>query len=116
VDLEGKILHTNESLRKHLNYSSSDLYMKDFLILYPGGWEDDVLSNLDEIMEGKARSCEIPLVSKEGIFVPVKTKFTIGDWGGQEVLIATASLIRDPGFEDQDNNVEERVDGYPLSS
>ncbi len=116
VDLEGKILHTNESLRKHLNYSSSDLYMKDFLILYPGGWEDDVLSNLDEIMEGKARSCEIPLVSKEGIFVPVKTKFTIGDWGGQEVLIATASLIRDPGFEDQDNHVEEKVDGYPLSS
>ncbi|MDW7733744.1 MAG: GAF domain-containing protein, partial [Methanolobus sp.] len=100
MDLEGKVLHTNESLHKQLNYSSSDLYMKDFLILYPDGWEDDVLSNLDEIMEGKASSCETPMVSKGGILVPVKTKFTIGDWGGQEVLIATASVVKDPGLQD----------------
>ncbi|MDP2218567.1 MAG: PAS domain-containing protein [Methanolobus sp.] len=102
MDLEGKVLHTNKTLHKHLNYEDRDLYMKDFLLLYPQGWENDVLSNLDEIMEDKSSFCEIPLVSKEGTLVPAKTKFTIGDWGGQDVLIATASIIKDPGLENHD--------------
>jgi hypothetical protein len=71
--------------------------MKDFLMLYPEDWEDDVLSTLDEIMEGKSSTCEIPLVSKEGILVPVKSKFTIGEWGGQDVLIAISSIVKEPG-------------------
>ncbi|WP_406670630.1 PAS domain S-box protein [Methanolobus sp. ZRKC4] len=97
MDLEGKVLHTNDSLRKQLNYSDKELFMKDFLKLYPSGWEDDVLSNLDEIMEGKSSSCEIPLISKEGILVPVKSKFKISDWGGQDVLIAISSITKELG-------------------
>jgi PAS domain-containing protein len=102
MDLEGKVLHTNKTLHKQLNYEDRDLYMKDFLLLYPQGWENDVLSNLDEIMEDKSSFCEVPLVSKEGTLVPAKTKFTIGDWGGQDVLIGTASIIKDPGMENHD--------------
>ncbi|WP_406660371.1 PAS domain-containing protein [Methanolobus sp. ZRKC3] len=95
MDMQGKILHINQSLQANLNYSAKDLYNKDFLILYPEGWEDDVLSNLDEIMEGKSLYSEIPFVSKEGILIPVKTKFTVGEWGEQGVLIATASVVDD---------------------
>jgi hypothetical protein len=29
--------------------------------------------------------------------VPVKSKFTIGDWGGQDVLISISSPIKEPG-------------------
>lgn len=97
MDMEGRILHINESLIKNLNYSAKDLEMKDFLILYPEGWDGDVLSTLDEIMAGKSSTSEIPLVSKEGTLVPVKSKFTIGDWGGQDVLISISSLIKEPG-------------------
>lgn len=96
MDLEGKILHINTSLADNLNYAENDLEMKDFLMIYPEGWEDDVLSTLDEIMAGKSSTSEIPLVSKEGILVPVKSKFTIGDWGGQDVLIVISSLIKEP--------------------
>ncbi|MDI3486190.1 MAG: hypothetical protein PWQ51_1495 [Methanolobus sp.] len=97
MDMEGKILHINKTLIEILNYSSRDLEMKDFLMLYPQDWEDDVLSTLDEIMAGKLSTCDIPLVSKEGILVPVKSKFTIGDWGGQDVLISISSPIKEPG-------------------
>ncbi|WP_407355146.1 PAS domain S-box protein [Methanolobus sp. WCC5] len=97
VDMEGRILHVNTTLMKNLKYSAKDLEMKDFLMLYPEDWEDDVLSTLDEIMEGKSSTCEIPLVSKEGILVPVKSKFTIGEWGGQDVLIAISSIVKEPG-------------------
>ena len=97
MDIEGRILHINEALVRSLNYSEKDLEMKDFLMLYPEDWEDDVLSTLDEIMAGKSSTCDIPLVSREGILVPVKSKFTIGDWGGQDVLIAISSLITEPG-------------------
>lgn len=114
MDLEGKILHTNKTLHKHLKYEERDLYMKDFLLLYPQGWEDDVLSNLDEIMEDKSSFCEIPLVSKEGTLVPVKTKFTIGDWGGQDVLIATASIVEDPGLEKRDVRIEKEISDYSV--
>ena len=95
IDVEGKILHTNSALHKHLNYSDKDIYMKDYLMLYPQGQEDSVCSKLDEVIEEKSFSCDIPLVSKEGIHTPVKTKFTIGDWGGKEVIIATASIVKD---------------------
>lgn len=97
MDMEGRILHINETLSQSLNYYVRDLEMKDFLMLYPEDWEDDVLSTLDEIMAGKLSACDIPLVSKEGILVPVKSKFTIGDWGGQDVLISISSLIKEPG-------------------
>ncbi|WP_129582722.1 PAS domain S-box protein, partial [Methanolobus psychrotolerans] len=97
MDIEGRILHINSALIRSLNYSEKDLEMKDFLMLYPEDWEDDVLSTLDEIMAGKSSTCEIPLVSKEGTLVPVNSKFTIGDWGGLDVLIAISSLITEPG-------------------
>ncbi|MDK2833889.1 MAG: hypothetical protein PWP63_976 [Methanolobus sp.] len=116
MDLEGKILHTNKTLHRHLKYEDRELYMKDFLLLYPQGWEDDVLSNLDEIMENKSSHCEIPLVSKEGTLVPVKTKFTISDWGGQDVLIATASIVQDPGMEEnREIGVEKEINNYSVS-
>jgi PAS domain S-box-containing protein len=97
MDLQGSILHVNSSLTDKLNYTVKDLEMKDFLMLYPEGWEDDVLSTLDEIMAGKSSTSEIPLISKEGTLVPVKSKFTIGDWGGQDVLISISSPIKEPG-------------------
>jgi PAS domain S-box-containing protein len=97
MDLQGRILHVNSPLTDTLNYTPKDLEMKDFLMLYPEGWEDDVLSTLDEIMAGKSSTSEIPLISKEGILVPVNSKFTIGDWGGQDVLISISSLIKEPG-------------------
>lgn len=95
IDVEGKILHTNSALHTHLNYSDKDIFMKDYLMLYPQGQEDSVRSKLDEVIEEKSFSCDIPLVSKEGIHTPVKTKFTRGDWGGKEVIIATASIVKD---------------------
>ncbi|MDO9517441.1 MAG: GAF domain-containing protein [Methanosarcinaceae archaeon] len=98
IDVECKILHTNSALHKHLNYSDKDLFMKDYLVLYPPEQESLVLSKLDEIIEEKSSSCDIPLVSKEGIHIPVKTKFTKGDWGGKEVMIATASIVEDPNI------------------
>ncbi|MDG6244949.1 MAG: PAS domain S-box protein [Methanolobus sp.] len=97
VDMEGRILHINTTLMSTLKYSAKDLHMKDFLMLYPEEWEDDVLSNLDEIMEGKSSTCEIPLISKEDIIVPVKSKFAIGEWGGQDVLIVISSIVKDLG-------------------
>ncbi|TQD28510.1 PAS domain S-box protein [Methanolobus vulcani] len=97
MDLQGSILHVNSSLIDKLKYTVKDLEMKDFLMLYPEGWEDDVLSTLDEIMAGKSSTSEIPLISKEGTLVPVKSKFTIGDWGGQDVLISISSPIKEPG-------------------
>jgi len=95
IDMQGKILHVNKSLQTNLNYSSKDIVMNDFLELYPEGWEDDVLSTLDEILEGKSSHSEIPFVSREGIIIPVKTKFEIGEWGEQSVLIAISSLVAD---------------------
>lgn len=99
IDLQGKILHINQSLQTNLNYSSKDILMKDFLMLYPEGWDDDVLSTLDEILEGKSSHSEIPFVNKEGIIIPVKTKFEMGEWGEQSVLIAISSLVADSELE-----------------
>lgn len=95
IDVEGKILHTNSALHTQLNYSDKDLFMKDYLTLYPQGQQDSVRSKLDEVIEEKSFSCDIPLVSKEGIHTPVKTKFTRGDWGDKQVIIATASIVKD---------------------
>jgi PAS domain S-box-containing protein len=98
MDMKGQILYINAALIRSLKYSEKDLEMKDFLMLYPQDWEDDVLLNLDGIMTGKSSTCETPLASKEGILVPVKSKFTIGYWGGQDTLTVISSLVTEPGF------------------
>jgi len=96
IDIEGKILHTNAALHNHLNYSNKDIIMKDYLTLYPQGQEEFVLPKLDEIINKKSSSCDIPLVSKDGTYTPVKTKFTRSDWGGKDVIIATALIEKYP--------------------
>lgn len=95
INMDGKILHVNEMLCKYLDFDDNELYMNDFLCLYPRGYEDDVLSNLDKIMEGRSSFCDVPLLSKGGVYVHVRTKFIIGDWGEQDVLIALASIVHD---------------------
>ncbi len=97
MDTDGRILHVNEALVRSLKYSEKDLEMKDFLMLYPEDQEDDILSSLDEIMADKSSTCEIPLLSKEGILVPVRSKFKISEWGGQDVLIAISSISKELG-------------------
>jgi len=103
IDVEGKILHTNSALYEHLNYSDKDIFMKDYHLLYPQGQDDSVLPKLDEIIDKRSSSCDIPLVSKEGIHIPVKTKFTKGDWGNKEVLIAIASIVK---YSELDRDVQ----------
>ncbi len=102
ISMEGEILYVNPPLIKNLGYNEKELLNKDFLILYPPGQEDNVLSELDNIMDGSSDTCDIPLISKEGYPLSVRSKFTFGDWDEQDVLVVICAFTRSLGFEDTD--------------
>lgn len=87
MNSDGRILHTNNKLQVCLNYGNRDLHMEDFLRLFQPEKGDEVLSTLDDIMSGRSFFCDVPLISKDGVIIPARTKFIIGDFGEQDALI-----------------------------
>jgi PAS domain S-box-containing protein len=87
IDVDGCILHTNHFARKRLGYLSDELIGMNILKLHPPNKALEAASVIGDIIAGRSSSSTIPLASQNGEVVPVETRFTKGEWEGQEVLV-----------------------------
>ncbi len=87
MDTEGIILKINKTVSDRLNYSENELIGKSILEVHPPHLSDVAANKINEILKGNEYSCNLPLISKEGIIIPVETKVEIGVWNGRTALI-----------------------------
>ncbi|MBN2724749.1 MAG: PAS domain-containing protein [Deltaproteobacteria bacterium] len=86
LDINGNIIWNNPSLEKTLGYKPGELIGKNVLIVHPVEKHTEALKTVMEMMEGKADSCPIPLISKENKYIPAETRVFQGKWDNREVL------------------------------
>lgn len=89
----GEILHVNESVRRRLGYDSEDLLGRNVLLVHPEDRRAEAGRIVAEMLEGKVRSCPVPVLTKHGERVPVETRVVRGRWNGRDVLFGLSKNI-----------------------
>ncbi|MCX7823690.1 MAG: PAS domain S-box protein [Syntrophobacterales bacterium] len=83
---DGSILHANSALVHKLGYSLEELRTMHILDLHPQDRREEARSNFEEILKGERTLCPIPLLQKDGLLVPVETRFFFGLWDGNDCI------------------------------
>lgn len=103
MDTNGCIVHSNQFALKRLDFISENVMGMNILELYPPNKALEAASVLGDIIAGRSSMSVIPFRSHTGEIVHVETKFTRGEWDGQEVFIC---LSREFVPEDVAKNVD----------
>jgi PAS domain S-box-containing protein len=88
LDMKGQILRVNESAVDRLGYTHEELLKRNFFDLHPQEFREKAKSSIVKVLTGKMDFCSVPLVAKNGDFVPVETKITLGCWQESDAMVA----------------------------
>lgn len=86
LDEKGCILQTNPEVQRRLGYTAQELATMHVLDVHPPDRRQEASDIVADMIGGRAASCPVPLMTKEGGLIPVETKVTPGKWGGRDVL------------------------------
>ncbi len=90
LDVEGHVLEVNPVVLERLGYSKAELLGENVLKVHPPDRRDEAATIIADMVAGKADSCSIPLMTKDGALIPVETRVTQGRWSNQEVLFGVS--------------------------
>lgn len=88
ADNAGNLIYVNQATVKKLGYSYDTLYKMHLLDLHPESMRDEAMSLFNEVMAGRRSSCNLPLQTIKGSYLPVKTRVWFGSWNGKPCLFA----------------------------
>ncbi len=93
ADLTGHIRFTNDAVVKKLGYSPEELKGMTILDLHENeeGYRLEDVTNY--LINNKDNFCPLPLLSKNGVLVPVETQTWVGKWDGEDSLFAVSKDI-----------------------
>ena len=93
IDKEGRILQTNPPVHQSLGYTEAELGAMHVLDLHPPERQEETAAIISDILSGKVTTYRIPLMTQNGVSIPVETKVSLGTWGGQEVIFGISRDI-----------------------
>ena len=80
LDEQGNILFVNDYVVNRLDYTREELYKMNVLLVHPPERREEALQIVNEVLAGKTEFCPIPLMTKDGYFIPVETRALKGKW------------------------------------
>lgn len=83
---KGEIFYINNSVTHKLGYTLDELREKQLLDLRPANKRAEAELLWKDIFSGKQDSCLLPLVRKDGSFLPVETRVWFGKWDGKDSM------------------------------
>lgn len=95
LDEHGCILFVNEYVVKRLHFSREELYQMNVIAVHPPERQQEALHIVTEMIAGRVDCCPIPIMTKEGVAVPVETRIVKGRWNNQEVIFGISKDISD---------------------
>jgi len=94
IDMDGAILNVNPAVTRTLGYQENELLGEPIHILYPPDIRDQIVFQfLDLTGSGGKVNNNYPLLTRNGISIPVETRGTIGNWAGRHVLFCISREI-----------------------
>ena len=83
---DGSILYINPAASRKLGYSPDELKGMNALTLHNPVTRREVQQALESIIANKSGKCDFPLMTKDGIPLPVETRAWIGKWSGEDCV------------------------------
>ena len=93
LDMRGRILQVNHVLLQRLGYSQAELVGESMLKLRSPDRHDEAAAILKDMLAGIADGCSIPLMTSEGVQIPVETRIARGHWDNQPALFGISRDI-----------------------
>lgn len=93
LDENANIIFTNNYALERLHYTKDELYQKNVLVVHPKEREDEVLQTVSDMISGKIDFCSIPIITKEGRYIPVETRVFRGVWNRKNVIFGISKDI-----------------------
>lgn len=93
LDMQGNILHVNQTVTDRLGYSQEELQGQSILMVHPAERRIEAMDIVEKMLIGKALFCPVPIVTKSGMQIPVETRVTQGFWNGNPVIFGVTKDI-----------------------
>ena len=93
VNTWGNILTVNKTVTDTLGYTMDEMAGMPLLNLHPAEFREEALRITMQMMTGKLDTCPIPIVTRDGRWIPVETRVSQGVWNGQPVLFGVTKNI-----------------------
>lgn len=95
VGPEGKIIYCNDTACIRLGYSRDELLGMPVINIHPPDQRLFAGIIINQMLEGTAEFCPIPIQTKEGELIQVETRVSMGQWDGEEVLFGVTKDVTD---------------------
>ena len=79
---EGRVLYTNSAVTRTLGYPPGEIEDMHLLDLHPPELRQEAAGIFSAMFRGERENCPLPLLSRDGIRVPVETRVWFGKWSG----------------------------------
>ncbi|MDM8559228.1 PAS domain S-box protein [Thiotrichales bacterium HSG14] len=93
LDIEGNITKINDTVVNRLGYNENELIGQNVLVVHPKEKWHQVTQKVQNMLAGKEKYCPIPLITKDGKYLPVETHVQRGKWSGKDVLFGVCKDI-----------------------
>ncbi|MEI7492754.1 MAG: PAS domain S-box protein [Bacteroidota bacterium] len=93
LDVQGNIIHTNSTVIHRLGFTKEELAGKSVLMVHPEERRKEAGKIVEDMLNGKADHCPVPLITRSGIQIPVETRVSRGSWNGSPALFGVSKDI-----------------------
>ena len=93
LDEQGNIIHTNNTVKKRLEYQEDELFEESVLLVHPAERREEAGRIVGEMLAGTSEFCPVPVVTKSGNMIPVETRVKAGFWNGVPVIFGVSKDI-----------------------
>ncbi len=93
LDEKGCIKEVNQTVIDRLGYSQDELRNQSVLFVHPEDRRKEGEQIVADMLQGKRKSCFIPLITKKGELIPVETSVNLGTWNGKPAIYGVSKDI-----------------------
>jgi PAS domain S-box-containing protein len=93
LDADGAMIHVNETVRRRLGYTEQELVGRPVLEVHPAGRRDEAGRIVAAMLAGTADFCPVPVVTRDGVEIPVETRVVPGVWDGRPALFGVTKDV-----------------------
>ncbi len=114
LDFDGNILHTNPVVQTRLGYSAAELSRMHVLDIHPSECRAEAARIVGEMIAGTTDFSPVPLITRDGVMIPVETRVVVGKWDNLQVMYGvcrdiTRRLIAEEQLKKTHADLERRV-------
>jgi PAS domain S-box-containing protein len=83
---QGKLLYTNSAVERKLGYTAAELELMNVLDVHPNNRRKEAAKIFSEMFKGLKDQCPLPLVTNQGVLIPVESRVWFGQWNGEDCI------------------------------